>query len=58
VRRTRKVRRWGFRCSGTEDRVKASGSNGTVNRLKVDHLYFVAELDDHHLARIWEILKN
>jgi hypothetical protein len=23
----------------------------------VDHLYFVAEHDDHHLARIWEILK-
>ena len=22
----------------------------------VDHLYFVAEHDDHHLARIWEIL--
>lgn len=24
----------------------------------VDHLYFVAEHDDHHLARIWEILGN
>ena len=24
----------------------------------VDHLYFVAEHDDHHLARIWEILKT
>jgi uncharacterized damage-inducible protein DinB len=23
----------------------------------VDHLYFVAEHDDHHLARIWELLK-
>jgi hypothetical protein len=22
----------------------------------VDHLYFVAELDDHHLARIWELV--
>jgi uncharacterized damage-inducible protein DinB len=22
----------------------------------VDHLYFVAEHDDHHLARIWEII--
>jgi uncharacterized damage-inducible protein DinB len=22
----------------------------------VDHLYFVAEHDDHHLARIWELL--
>jgi hypothetical protein len=21
----------------------------------VDHLYFVAEHDDHHLARIWEL---
>lgn len=24
----------------------------------VDHLYFVAEHDDHHLARIWELLKG
>jgi uncharacterized damage-inducible protein DinB len=24
----------------------------------VDHLYFVAEHDDHHLARIWELVKN
>lgn len=23
----------------------------------VDHLYFVAEHDDHHLAKIWELLK-
>ncbi len=23
----------------------------------VDHLYFVAEHDDHHLARIWEMIK-
>jgi uncharacterized damage-inducible protein DinB len=23
----------------------------------VDHLYFVAEHDDHHLARIWEMLR-
>jgi hypothetical protein len=22
----------------------------------VDHLYFVAEHDDHHLARIWDLL--
>ena len=22
----------------------------------VDHLYFVAEHDDHHLAKIWEII--
>ena len=28
---------------------------GTPFRL-VDHLYFVAEHDDHHLARIWELL--
>jgi uncharacterized damage-inducible protein DinB len=28
---------------------------GTPMRL-VDHLYFVAEHDDHHLARIWELL--
>jgi uncharacterized damage-inducible protein DinB len=24
----------------------------------VDHLYFVAEHDDHHLARIWELINN
>ena len=24
----------------------------------VDHLYFVAEHDDHHLARIWEIIST
>jgi len=24
----------------------------------VDHLYFVAEHDDHHLARIWELLAH
>ncbi len=24
----------------------------------VDHLYFVAEHDDHHLARIWEMIDN
>jgi uncharacterized damage-inducible protein DinB len=24
----------------------------------VDHLYFVAEHDDHHLARIWEMIKT
>src|ERR1700734_1059420 len=24
----------------------------------VDHLYFVAENDDHHLARIWELLNT
>jgi len=23
---------------------------------RVDHLYFVAEHDDHHLARIWELV--
>jgi hypothetical protein len=23
----------------------------------IDHLYFVAEHDDHHLARVWELLK-
>jgi DinB superfamily len=28
---------------------------GTPMRL-VDHLYFVAEHDDHHLARIWEMV--
>ncbi len=24
----------------------------------VDHLYFVAEHDDHHLAKIWELLRE
>ena len=24
----------------------------------VDHLYFVAEHDDHHLARIWELIQG
>jgi hypothetical protein len=24
----------------------------------VDHLYFVAEHDDHHLARIWEMING
>jgi uncharacterized damage-inducible protein DinB len=24
----------------------------------IDHLYFVAEHDDHHLAHIWELLKS
>jgi hypothetical protein len=24
----------------------------------VDHLYFVAEHDDHHLARIWELVSR
>jgi hypothetical protein len=24
----------------------------------LDHLYFVAEHDDHHLARIWELVKR
>ena len=24
----------------------------------VDHLYFVAEHDDHHLAHIWELVRN
>jgi uncharacterized damage-inducible protein DinB len=24
----------------------------------IDHLYFVAEHDDHHLARIWELLSG
>jgi hypothetical protein len=24
----------------------------------VDHLYFVAEHDDHHLAQIWELVHN
>jgi len=24
----------------------------------VDHLYFVAEHDDHHLARMWELIRT
>jgi len=23
----------------------------------VDHLFFVAEHDDHHMARIWEMIR-
>lgn len=38
-----------FVCSRLHPRLKQS------MRL-VDHLYFVAEHDDHHLARIWEII--
>jgi uncharacterized damage-inducible protein DinB len=38
-----------FATSITHPRLK------TPMRL-VDHLYFVAEHDDHHLARIWELL--
>jgi uncharacterized damage-inducible protein DinB len=40
---------------------KAFGRTALHPRLKqplrlVDHLYFVAEHDDHHLARMWEML--
>lgn len=41
---------------------KSAFSNSLLHpRLKqpmrlVDHLYFIAEHDDHHLARIWEIV--
>jgi uncharacterized damage-inducible protein DinB len=38
-----------FACSKLHPRLKQP------MRL-VDHLYFVAEHDDHHLARIWELL--
>ena len=45
------------------DEVDAALFNRTIlhPRLKtpmrlVDHLYFVAEHDDHHLARIWELV--
>jgi len=24
----------------------------------VDHLFFVAEHDDHHLAKIWELIQS
>ena len=39
------------------------GSTRLHPRLKqpmrlVDHLYFVAEHDDHHLARIWELIRE
>jgi len=39
-----------FACAITHPRLK------TPMRL-VDHLYFVAEHDDHHLARIWELIE-
>jgi hypothetical protein len=45
-------------AAGVEDgRLLRAVSKGRKVK-EVDHLYFVAELDDHHLARIWEILKN
>ena len=34
---------------------KWSAQENAGQRL-VDHLYFVAEYDDHHLARIWELV--
>jgi hypothetical protein len=34
---------------------KWSAQENAGQRL-VDHLYFVAEHDDHHLARIWELV--
>jgi uncharacterized damage-inducible protein DinB len=40
-----------FSCTIPHPRLK------TPMRL-VDHLYFVAEHDDHHLARIWELLNT
>jgi uncharacterized damage-inducible protein DinB len=40
-----------FSCSIPHPRLK------TPMRL-VDHLYFVAEHDDHHLARIWELVSS
>ena len=39
-----------FACAIPHPRLK------TPMRL-VDHLYFVAEHDDHHLARIWELVR-
>lgn len=46
------------------DRLDASmfSRSGIHPRLKrpmrlVDHLYFVAEHDDHHLAKIWEMIR-
>jgi len=60
----------GFRKARTAllDRAEGVGVSNfsqaiTHPRLKipmrlVDHLYFVAEHDDHHLARIWELLKG
>jgi DNA-binding transcriptional LysR family regulator len=38
-----------FACSKLHPRLKQPMS-------LVDHLYFVAEHDDHHLARIWELV--
>jgi hypothetical protein len=42
---------------------EAFGGSKLHPRLKqpmrlVDHLYFAAEHDDHHLARIWEIMRG
>jgi uncharacterized damage-inducible protein DinB len=38
-----------FACTSMHPRLK-------VPMRLVDHLYFVAEHDDHHLARIWELV--
>jgi uncharacterized damage-inducible protein DinB len=58
----------GFRVARVELLKRAEEVNPTLfaraiphPRLKtpmrlVDHLYFVAEHDDHHLARIWELI--
>ncbi len=40
-----------FACTALHPRLK------TPMRL-VDHLYFIAEHDDHHLARIWELRRQ
>lgn len=59
-----------FRAARQEmlSKIERSGPTLSANaiphpRLKtpmrlVDHLYFVAEHDDHHLARIWELISS
>jgi uncharacterized damage-inducible protein DinB len=58
----------GFRASREKLLTRVDGLDASIlgramqhPRLKVpmrlvDHLYFVAEHDDHHLARIWELV--
>lgn len=46
------------RLAGTDFARKAKHPRLGVSMRLVDHLYFVAEHDDHHLARIWELRRQ
>jgi uncharacterized damage-inducible protein DinB len=55
--RGRLLKRLGEVDGGLFGRAIAHPRLKTPMRL-VDHLYFVAEHDDHHLARIWEMVRD